>query len=77
MEETGSNIYLPSPWSKITQPSVAESESIIHVTGNTIEEVQKATSLLKKMLPQKVCHIHTSLFTFFFKKKKKFLRRSN
>ncbi|KAI7897345.1 uncharacterized protein EV154DRAFT_409832 [Mucor mucedo] len=54
MEETGSNIYLPSPWSKITQPSVAESESIIHVTGNTIEEVQKATSLLKKMLPQKI-----------------------
>ncbi|GAA5794865.1 hypothetical protein HPULCUR_000213 [Helicostylum pulchrum] len=53
MEDTGSNIYLPSPWCKITQPSDAESESIIHVTGNTIEEVQKATTLLKKLLPQK------------------------
>lgn len=57
MEETGSNIYLPSPWSKITQPSVAESESIIHVTGNTMDDVQKATTLLKKLLPQKVFYI--------------------
>jgi hypothetical protein len=59
MEETGSNIYLPSPWSKkIAQPTTAvvesESSSIINVTGSTIEAVQRATTLLKKLLPQKV-----------------------
>jgi hypothetical protein len=74
MEETGSNIYLPSTWTKITQPSAAaassttaatatttaadavsaDSECIINVTGNTIEAVQRATTLLKKLLPQKV-----------------------
>lgn len=62
MEDTGCNIYLPSPWSKITQPSVAESESIINITGNTIEEVQKTTTQLKKMLPQKVFYIQTSIY---------------
>ncbi|KAL9552658.1 hypothetical protein MBANPS3_003663 [Mucor bainieri] len=74
MEETGTHIYLPSPW---TQPSsssllfnhhasasttttttaitaTAESESIIHVTGNTTEAVQRATMLLAKSLPQKM-----------------------
>lgn len=64
MEDTGSNIYLPSPWCKITQPSDAESESIIHVTGNTIEEVQKATTLLKKLLPQKVFYIQTFIYIY-------------
>lgn len=67
MEDTGSNIYLPSPWSKITQPS--ESESIIHVTGNTTEDVQKATSLLLKMLPQKVSHIHTTIYIILLTRK--------
>lgn len=59
MEEIGCNIYLPSPWTKMAQPSdapngVAESESTIHVTGNTIESIQRATLLLKKLLPQKI-----------------------
>ncbi|KAL7317550.1 hypothetical protein PS15m_003891 [Mucor circinelloides] len=68
MEETGTHIYLPSPWTKstaATQPSLllnasatttttAESESIIHVTGNTTEAVQRATMLLAKSLPQKM-----------------------
>ncbi|KAF1803255.1 hypothetical protein FB192DRAFT_1278003 [Mucor lusitanicus] len=69
MEETGTHIYLPSPWTKsatnATQPSslftnasatttTAESESIIHVTGNTTEAVQRATMLLAKSLPQKI-----------------------
>ncbi|OBZ83916.1 hypothetical protein A0J61_08034 [Choanephora cucurbitarum] len=64
MEETGTNIYLPSPWTKLTQPSnnlsilkalsLAESESNIHVTGSTTEAVQKATTLLRKLLPQKI-----------------------
>lgn len=56
MEETECNIYLPSPWTKMTQPSdiITEFESTIHVTGNTIEAVQRATLLLKKLIPQKV-----------------------
>lgn len=79
MEETGTNIYLPSPWSKkMTQPSstsstttastapltaaaATESECIINVTGNTIEAVQRATTLLKKLLPQKVFYKHTNI----------------
>lgn len=76
MEETGTHIYLPSPWTKstaaavgTTQPSslfnasatttAAESESIIHVTGNTTEAVQRATMLLAKALPQKVVYMKT------------------
>lgn len=74
MEETGTHIYLPSPWTKstaATQPSLllnasatttttAESESIIHVTGNTTEAVQRATMLLAKLLPQKVFYMKTN-----------------
>ncbi|KAI8638802.1 hypothetical protein BD408DRAFT_11304 [Parasitella parasitica] len=59
MEETGTHIYLPSPWTKsTTQPTSTTtpggSESIIHVTGDTTEAVQRATMLLAKSLPQKV-----------------------
>lgn len=76
MEEIGCNIYLPSPWTKMAQPSdapngVAESESTIHVTGNTIESIQRATLLLEKLLPQKVFQIHTkSIFVQITTKKK-------
>jgi hypothetical protein len=52
MEETGTNIYLPSPWQ--LGIAFAESESTIHVTGNTSEEVQRATTCLEKLLPEKV-----------------------
>jgi hypothetical protein len=66
MEETGTNIYLPSPWSKMTQPAAAattvaastiafaESECTIHVTGDTTEAVLRATTSLGKLLPEKV-----------------------
>ena len=71
MEETGTHIYLPSPWTKsATQPSLllnastttttTGSESIIHVTGNTTEAVQRATMLLAKSLPQKVFSMKTN-----------------
>lgn len=70
MEETGTHIYLPSPWTKsATQPSLllnasttttTGSESIIHVTGNTTEAVQRATMLLAKLLPQKVFYMKTN-----------------
>lgn len=71
MEETGTNIYLPSPWSKTTQPDttstipIAEPECIVHVTGNTIEAVQRATTSIENSLPEKVSFIRKSFFFFF------------
>jgi hypothetical protein len=56
MGETCTNIYLPSPWFKLTQPyqNCAEVESVIHVTGHTTDNVQKATHLIKNILDAKV-----------------------
>lgn len=47
MENTGTNIYLPSPYSN-------NEDEFIHVTGDTSDDVQRATTLLKKLLSQKV-----------------------
>lgn len=47
MTSTKTNIYLPSPWNN-------EKDEFIHVTGDTSDDVQRATSLLNKLLSQKV-----------------------
>jgi hypothetical protein len=52
MEKTSTNIYLPSPWMN------SNDDEFIHITGDTNDDVQRATTLLKQVISQKVHRHH-------------------
>lgn len=58
MEETGTNIYLQSPFLKLSDPQhtslpADQRHGVIHLTG-TPNGIQRAKELIKKLVVQKV-----------------------
>jgi hypothetical protein len=52
MEETGTNIYLPTVWT--SSPMGLEKEGVVHISGDNFEAIKKTQLYLKKLIAQKV-----------------------